>query len=75
MPYNPKEVRRRKVLITYNILHKQDAGLFTRTSNTNNSEEKEDALQSEESRRRKVLITYNILHKQGAGLTPELQHI
>jgi hypothetical protein len=27
VPYYPKEVRRRKVLITYNILHKQDAGL------------------------------------------------
>jgi hypothetical protein len=26
MPYNPKRVRRRKVLITNNILHKQGAG-------------------------------------------------
>jgi hypothetical protein len=26
VPYNPKEVRRRKVLITNNILHKQGAG-------------------------------------------------
>jgi hypothetical protein len=26
MPHNPKEVKRRKVLITNNILHKQGAG-------------------------------------------------
>jgi hypothetical protein len=73
MSYNPKEVRRRKVLITYNILHKQDTGLTPELHTSNNSEEKKDAPQSEESRRRKVLITYNILHKQDAGLTPELQ--
>ena len=73
MSYNPKEVRRRKVLITYNILHKQDAGLTPELQTPNNCEQKLDALQSEESRRRKILITYNILHKQGTGLTPEFQ--
>jgi hypothetical protein len=73
MSYNPKEVRRRKVLITNNILHKQDAGLTPELQTPNNCEQKVDDLQSEESRRRKVLITYNILHKQGTGLTPEFQ--
>ncbi|MDD2578162.1 MAG: hypothetical protein PHP96_02110 [Candidatus Dojkabacteria bacterium] len=43
MPYNPKEVRRRKVLITYNTLHKQDAGLTPELHTSSNSEEKKDA--------------------------------
>jgi hypothetical protein len=52
MPYNPKEVRRRKVLITYNILHKQDAGPSPEHQTLQSPEEEGSALQPEGSRKK-----------------------
>jgi len=49
MPQIPKEMRRRKVLITYNALHKQDAGPTPEHQTLHYCKQKSSALQPEGS--------------------------